>query len=135
LIVSGSKTVIDEMKLYVKQIDKVVPLVQIDVLIVQYNKSHTVQTGLKAGLDRQGAPKTSGVLFPTGDVNMNASSVNNLIDAFNGLGIVKLGKVTEAFYLNLKYLEDNSIIKIESTPKIATILVYLLSHTYLQMKM
>jgi type IV pilus assembly protein PilQ len=121
LIVSGSKTVIDEMKLYVKQIDKVVPLVQIDVLIVQYNKSHTVQTGLKAGLDRQGAPKTSGVLFPTGDVNMNASSVNNLIDAFNGLGIVKLGKVTEAFYLNLKYLEDNSIIKIESTPKIATV--------------
>mgnify|MGYP006214554717 CR=1 FL=1 len=33
----------------------------------------------------------------------------------------KLGKVTEAFYLNLKLLENNSIVKVESTPKIATI--------------
>lgn len=121
LIVSGSKNIIHELKLYIKQIDKVVPLVQIDVMIVQYNKSYNIQTGMQAGLDKSKVKQTGGVLFPTGDVSMNASSVNSLIDAFNGLGILKLGKVTEAFYLNMKFLEDNSIIKIESTPKIATI--------------
>lgn len=121
LIVSGAKSPIEEMKLYIKQIDKVVPLVQIDVMIVQYNKSYDLQTGLKAGIDKQNKKQTGGVLFPTGDINLNASSVNSLLDAFNGFGIVKLGKVSEAFYLNLKFLEDNSIIKIESTPKIATI--------------
>jgi len=121
LIVSGAKTVIDEMKLYIKQIDKVVPLVQIDVMIVQYNKSYDIQTGIKANLDKNNTVVTGGSLFPTGDVNINGSSVNSLIDAFNGFGILKLGKVTEAFYLNLKFLEDNSIIKIESTPKISTI--------------
>lgn len=121
LIVSGSKTIIEELKLYIKQIDKVVPLVQIDVMIVQYNKSYNIQTGITAGLDKNKVPNTGGVLFPSGDVNLNASSVNSLIDSFNGLGILKLGKVTEAFYLNMKFLEDNSIIKIESTPKIATI--------------
>jgi type IV pilus assembly protein PilQ len=121
LIVSGAKSTIDEMKLYVQQIDKVVPLVQIDVMIVQYNKSYGIQTGLKSGLDKQNKIQTSGALFPTGDVTLNSTSVNDLIDAFNGLGIVKLGKVTEAFYLNLKFLEDNSVISIESTPKIATI--------------
>lgn len=121
LIVSGSRNHIEELKTYIKQIDKVVPLVQIDVMIVQYNKSHDIQTGIKAGFDKQNIPQSSGVLFPTGDVNLNGSSVNSLIDAFNGLGVVKLGKVTEAFYLNLKFLEDNSIISIESTPKIATI--------------
>ena len=121
LIVSGAKETIEELKVYVKQIDKVVPLVQIDVMIVQYNKSHSVETGLKAGLDHTAGRQTQGVLFPTGDINMNATSVNSLISAFNGLGVVKLGKVTEAFYLNLKFLEDNSVIKIESTPKIATI--------------
>lgn len=121
LIVSGSRNHIEELKAYIKQIDKVVPLVQIDVMIVQYNKSHDIQTGIKAGFDKQNMPQSSGVLFPTGDVNLNGSSVNSLIDAFNGLGVVKLGKVTEAFYLNLKFLEDNSIISIESTPKIATI--------------
>lgn len=121
LIVSGSKSTIEELKLYIKQIDKVVPLVQIEVIIVQYNKSYDIQTGLKAGLDRLNQNSTSGALFPTTDVNLNSSSVNNLIDAFNGLGFIKLGKVTDAFYLNLKVLENNSIIKIESTPKIATL--------------
>lgn len=121
LIVSGAKSVIDELRVYVKQLDKVVPMVQIEVIIVQYNKSYDIQTGLKMGLDKSKARQTSGVLFPTTDVNLNGASVNNLIDAFNGLGFIKLGKVTEAFYMNLQALENNSVIKIESTPKIATI--------------
>lgn len=121
LIVSGSKSTIEELKLYIQQIDKVVPLVQIEVIIVQYNKSYDIQTGLKAGLDRLNQTTTQGVLYPTTDMTLNSSSVNNLIDAFNGLGFIKLGKVTDAFYLNLKMLENNSIIKIESTPKIATL--------------
>jgi type IV pilus assembly protein PilQ len=121
LIVSGSKSSIEELKLYIQQIDKVVPLVQIEVIIVQYNKSYDIQTGLKAGLDKLNQTTTQGTLFPTADVSLNSSSVNNLIDAFNGLGFIKLGKVTDAFYLNLQMLENNSIIKIESTPKIATL--------------
>ncbi|WNM19460.1 type II secretion system protein GspD [Flavobacterium capsici] len=121
LIVSGAKSIVDELRVYIKQIDKVVPLVQIEVIIVQYNKSYDIQTGIKAGIDKNTKSQTGGVLFPTTDVNLNSSSVNSLIDAFNGLGFIKLGKVTEAFYLNLQALENNSIIKIESTPKIATI--------------
>ncbi|MFP9119330.1 type II secretion system protein GspD [Flavobacterium sp. RNTU_13] len=121
LIVSGARNIINEMKDYIHQIDKVVPLVQIDVLIVQYNKSYDIQTGLKAGLNKTTPTTTGGTVFPSGDVTLNGSSVNSLIDAFNGFGIVKLGKVTQAFYLNLKFLEDNSVIKIESTPKIATL--------------
>lgn len=121
LVVSGSKNMVDELRIYLKQIDKVVPLVQIEVIIVQYNKSYDIQTGIKAGIDKSNTKQTSGVLFPTSDVNLSGSSVNSLIDAFNGLGFIKLGKVTEAFYLNLQALENNSIIKIESTPKIATI--------------
>ncbi len=121
LIVSGAKTILDELRVYIKQIDKVVPMVQIEVMIVQYNKSYDIQTGIKAGIDKNNIKQTSGVLFPTTDVSLNGSSVNSLIDAFNGLGLIKLGKVTDAFYLNLQALENNSIIKIESTPKIATI--------------
>jgi len=121
LIVSGSKPLISELRRYIHLIDKVVPMVQLEVIIVQYNKSHDVQTGMKAGLDNQ-ARTTSGVLFPTGDVNLNAQSVNGLIDMFNGIvGGFSLGKVTEQFYMNLKFLENNSIVKIESKPKIATL--------------
>ncbi|MFB9108530.1 type II and III secretion system protein [Flavobacterium gyeonganense] len=121
LIVSGSRSILEELKVYIKQIDKVVPMVQIEVIIVQYNKSYDIQTGLKAGLDKINSVQTGGVLFPNSDMTLNGSSVNSLIDAFNGFGLFKLGKVTESFYLNLKLLESNSALKIESTPKIATI--------------
>lgn len=124
LIVSGSRTSLEELKIYIKQIDKVVPMVQIEVIIAQYNKGHTVKTGVKAGLDKLKQNALSGVLFPNtseNGVDINSTSVNSLINAFNGFGIFKLGKVTEAFYMNLKLLEDNSILKLESTPKIATI--------------
>lgn len=121
LIVSGAKSIIDELRIYIKQIDKVVPMVQIEVIIVQYNKSSNVQTGLKAGLDKINQQTTGGVLFPNTDMTVNSSSVNSLINAFNGFGLFKLGKVTDAFYLNLKLLESNSVLKVESTPKIATI--------------
>ena len=121
LIVSGAKNILEELKIYLKQIDKIVPMVQIEVIIVQYNKGHDVQTGMKAGLDKLNKVQTGGTIFPTTDVNVNASSANSIIDAFNGFGIFKLGKVTNAFYLNLKMLENNSIVNIESTPKIATI--------------
>ncbi|RYG54872.1 MAG: type II and III secretion system protein [Chitinophagaceae bacterium] len=121
LVVSGATSIIDEMKLYIKQIDKVVPMVQIEVIIVQYNKSYDIQSGIKAGLDKINQQQTGGTLFPAQDVTLNSASVNSLINAFNGFGIFKLGKVTDAFYLNLKLLENNSIVKVESTPKIATI--------------
>jgi type IV pilus assembly protein PilQ len=121
LIVSGARSILEELKVYIKQIDKVVPMVQIEVIIVQYNKSYDIQTGMKAGLDKINATQTNGVLFPSSDVTLNGSSVNSLINAFNGFGLFKLGKVTESFYLNLKLLENNSVLKIESTPKIATI--------------
>lgn len=121
LIVSGAKNILEELKIYLKQIDKIVPMVQIEVIIVQYNKGHDVQTGMKAVLDKLNKVETGGTIFPTTDVNINASSANSIIDAFNGFGIFKLGKVTNAFYMNLKMLENNSIVNIESTPKIATI--------------
>ena len=119
-VVSGSKRHIQEFKDYIYEIDLVVPVIQIEVIIVQYQKSYEIQTGIQAGIDNQ-QRTTSGKLFPTTDVSLNSTSVNSLIDAFNGLGIVNLGKVTKNFYLNLKALENNSLIKLSSTPKLVTL--------------
>ncbi|WP_082995059.1 MULTISPECIES: type II secretion system protein GspD [Aquimarina] len=119
-VVSGSRPRILELKEYIKQIDKVVPMILIEVLIVQYQKGYDIQTGIKAGIDKK-ERVTSGVLFPQAEVNLNSSSVNKLIDAFNGFGIFNLGKVAKDFYLSLKALENNSIIRLQSTPKISTL--------------
>ncbi|MEE9363940.1 MAG: type II and III secretion system protein [Cellulophaga sp.] len=122
ILVSGSKTSIEEIKAVIRKLDKVVPLVQIEVLIVQYNKSFDIQTGIKGILGEDGkGVKTKGVVFPSVDATVNAKSLNKLIDAFNGFGIINIGKVAENFYANLRALESNSIINLKSTPKIATL--------------
>src|SRR6185436_14496622 len=51
----------------------------------------------------------------------SSSSINNLINGINGLGIVNLGKVTPNFYLKLKALEQQGVLKLKSTPKLATL--------------
>ncbi|PTX64083.1 type IV pilus assembly protein PilQ [Kordia periserrulae] len=119
-VVTGSDIQIRGLREYLREIDKVVPNIEIEIMIVQYQKGYEVQTGFQAGLD-DNKRTTSGVLFPTSEVQVNANSVNGLIDAFNGLGIVNLGKVTERFYFSLKALENNSYIKVESTPKLVTL--------------
>ncbi|MBQ4821394.1 type II and III secretion system protein [Aquimarina sp. MMG016] len=122
ILVSGSKPVIAELKHVIRKLDKVVPLVQIEVLIVQYQKSYDIQTGIQAILgDGSEDVKTNGRIFPGTDVTVNSSSINQLIDAFNGLGIINIGKVTKDFYANLSALETNSIVNLKSTPKIATL--------------
>lgn len=119
-IVSGSRTQINEFRDYIKEIDQVVPVVQIEVLIVQYQKGYEINTGIQLGLDGQ-QRSTSGVLLPSTDVTLNSNSINDLIDAFNGLGWLNLGKVTQEFYASLRAMENNSIIKITSTPKLVTL--------------
>ena len=86
ILASGSKPAIMELKEVIRKLDKVVPLVQIEVLIVQYQKSYEIQTGLQAILDPNegGDVQTQGSIFPTTDVTVNSKSMNELIDAFNG---------------------------------------------------
>ncbi|WBX75082.1 type II and III secretion system protein [Tenacibaculum ovolyticum] len=120
LVVTGHFSAISELKSFLKLIDKNVPVVQIEVMIIQQEKSHEIQTGLKAGKDSQQQSSLKN-LFPTTDVTLNSKSLNKLVDAFNGMGIVNLGKVPQSFYLGLKALENNAVLKIESTPKIATL--------------
>lgn len=120
LIVSGPLTNIINLEQYLRDIDKLVPMIIIEVLIVDSKTGHTTKTGIEAGLKDK--PSVSGgKLFPEVNYNLNAASVNSLINSFNGFGIVKLGKVNENFYLNLGLLEDQGYVKKRSTPKLATL--------------
>jgi type IV pilus assembly protein PilQ len=120
LIVSGSGRKIDELRAFLSSIDLVVPLIQIDVMILLSKKGSSVKSGIKAGLKDQ-PTATSGTFYPELDVTAGAQTINNILDAINGFGIVNLGNVTENFYVSLQLLESNNVVDIESTPKIATL--------------
>lgn len=120
LIVSGSQRRIDEVEAFLRDIDRVVPVISIEVIIMDVNNSHTVSTGISAGLGK--APmKTEGTILPGVDFNLGAGAINSLINGVNGAGLVNLGKVTPNFYVNLKLAEQNGDVKINSTPLLSTL--------------
>ncbi|MGZ4038486.1 MAG: type II secretion system protein GspD, partial [Bacteroidia bacterium] len=120
IIVSGSQPRINELEAFLRQIDLVVPLVHIEVIIADIRKSNTVSTGISAGLGTKPTP-TSGALLPQIDLSLSSTAINNLISGINGLGIINLGNVTPNFYISLKALEQQGVLKLRSTPQIATL--------------
>lgn len=120
LILCGSKPRMDELEAFIRDIDRVVPVISIEVLIVDIRNMHALASGIKAGLGT--APtKTGGTVFPELNLNLGANSINSIVDGVNGLGIVNLGKVTPNFYLSLQLMELNGTIKINSTPLLSTL--------------
>lgn len=120
LIVSGDNRQIALVRDFLEAIDESVPLITIEVMIVDSKKSSLREAGITAGLGEKPV-KTGGHLSPGVDFTLSASSVNKLINSFNGFGSVNLGKVTPNFYLTLKALEEAGTLELRSTPKLSTL--------------
>jgi type IV pilus assembly protein PilQ len=120
IIVSGSEPRINELESFLRQVDLVVPMVHIEVIIADVRKSNSLSAGISAGLGTNTA-RSTGTLLPNYQVSLNSQSINNLISGINGFGLINLGAVTPNFYLNLRALEESNVIRIRSTPQIATL--------------
>lgn len=125
LLVCGLPDRINTLEAFIKKIDKVVPVISIEVMIVDITNSHTITTGIEAGIGKNPVT-TGGQVYPTvgntdNSLTLNSQSINNLINSFNGFGSIKIGNVTPNFYVNLKAMESNGILKIRSTPKLVTL--------------
>jgi len=120
LLICGPSGNVDDLVGFIHEIDQVVPVVMIEVMIVDAQNSYSVETGIKGGLGTAPTP-TTGQAYPTPDMSLGAGSVNSLINLLNGTGLLKLGKVTSNFYLNVKALEEQGIVKVRSTPRLATL--------------
>lgn len=120
LILSGSEPQIAEIEKLLQQIDKVVPVIMIEVMIVDYSNTRSNSTGIEVGLGENPAT-TAGIVYPETNVSLSSTSINELIESFNGYGVLNLGKVTPNFYVNINALESQGILRVKSTPKLATL--------------
>lgn len=120
LIVTGTRDQIETLSNFIAQIDIVVPMVQIDVMLIRSDRSATVSTGIEAGISEKPV-ETSGTIFPGTEVTLGSESINNILNSISGFGVVNLGQVTENFYVSLSAMEDNNLLEVESTPKISTL--------------
>lgn len=121
LIVCGAQQQIKEIESFIFEIDKVVPVISIEVIILDVRKNYAINTGIQAGVGKSKGESTYTTVFPGLDVNLNSSAINNIISSINSLGLVNLGKVTPNFYFSLKLSENNGDLKIVSTPRLASL--------------
>lgn len=120
LLISGEESRIRNLKSLLTSIDKTVPVILIEVIIVNVSKNYTISTGIEAGIGE--APvKTQGQVFPGVDMQIGARDINRIINSFNGFGVVNMGNVNPNFYLTLKALEEQGILEVSSTPKLSTL--------------
>lgn len=120
LVINGDQRKVVQLVTYLNQIDKSVPLISIDVIILDATDTNAQEVGVSMGLGKEPAT-TSGTLSPGVDMTLGATSVNKLINSFNGFGSINLGCVTPNFYLGLKLLEEAGKITLRSTPRLSTL--------------
>lgn len=119
-LVNGNAQKIEAFKSFLKTIDKPVPVILIEVMIIEVSNSTSVSTGLDLGIGD--APTTDGgTIFSGTDLTLGATSINKIIGGFNNFGALNVGKVVPNFYAKIQALEANGNLKIRSTPKLSTL--------------
>ncbi|WP_430965770.1 type II secretion system protein GspD [Spongiimicrobium sp. 2-473A-2-J] len=119
-LVSGPAANINRFRKFIKEIDKPVPVVLIEVMIIEVRKSATVETGISWGIGEEPV-KTQGRIFPETDLTLGANTVNKIIGGFDGFGSFNIGQVVPEFFATIKAMEANGNLKIRSTPKLSTL--------------
>lgn len=126
LAVTGATYEIDNLHHYIKSIDKLVPVISIELIIVDVQTTKLDEIGIEAGIQKDG--RTTGGSIAAGrdsdipgvDFNFSPSAVNSLLNVLARNNFINLGRVSNDFYLNLKALETRGVVEIESTPKLST---------------
>jgi type IV pilus assembly protein PilQ len=118
LLLSGSGPQILEIESLVKQLDLLVPMVMIEVTMIDVNKSRTTATGIKLGV--ADSVKTGGTILPGVNFTFGASSINNLLDKLGG-SYLNLGHVVPNFYATISAMESQGNVEVHSIPKLTTL--------------
>ena len=118
--VSGPSANIERFKKFITKIDKPVPVILIEVMLIEVSKNSTVETGINWGIGDEPVT-TRGGIFPETDFTLGAKTINKVIGGLDGFGGFNLGKVVPNFFATIKAMESNGDLKIRSTPKLSTL--------------
>ncbi|MFN6946682.1 MAG: type II secretion system protein GspD [Cytophagaceae bacterium] len=119
ILLTGALPQILEIEAFINQLDKVIPMVMIEVIMMDVRKGRTTKTGISAGISD--TMNAGGTLLPGVDFTLSSRSVNDILGRL-GLGnTVNLGRVSPNFYVNLSAMEQNNNIEVRSMPKLSTL--------------
>jgi type IV pilus assembly protein PilQ len=120
-LLSGSQPQIREIEAFVKQIDKVVPMITIEVILMDINKTKSISTGISAGTSDSVRP--GGSLLGSGGLNYTFGNkdINDFLSHIGLNNVFNLGKVSPNFYITLSAMESKNNVDVHQTPKLSTL--------------
>lgn len=119
LLLAGSLPQINEIADLIKQLDVLVPMILIEVNMLDIRKGHQVETGIKAGISD--SIVTGGTLLSGLDFTFGAKSITKFLNRIGASGSFNLGKVSPNFYVQLSALEKNHNVEMRAVPKLSTL--------------
>lgn len=121
LILTGSEKGINEVRDFLTEIDKLVPVVMIELIIVDVQTNKLDEFGVEAGMGE--GTQDEGAIIGSGGYNFSFSStsVNDLLQVLAGRSIINLGPVSSNFYLTLRAAQEDGFLEVRSTPKLSTL--------------
>jgi len=119
ILISGSIAHIKETEALIKELDVLVPVVMIEVTMIDFHKTRTISTGISAGVSD--SIKTGGTILPGVGFTFSATSVNSFLNSLSKNTSINLGHVVPNFYVSLQALENNNNVDIRSVPKLSAL--------------
>lgn len=123
VVVTGSQELINETENFIREVDRPIPQVLIEALVVDFNRQHVGEFGIKAGIAPAADSGASIInsLFPVVDVSVSGAQINNILDVYQPFGLSRIAKLPDNFYLQIKAMENEGKANVRSRPQIATL--------------
>ncbi|MGH1364879.1 MAG: hypothetical protein ACRBF0_15065 [Calditrichia bacterium] len=123
LLVNGAGSVVSEIEDILKRMDKPIPQVFFEVLVVDFTFTDSRDISIEAGLNN---PDSSSGFFdgwiPGVDIFWNGDNTNKYLDKLdNFFSGVNIGNLPDDFYLKVRALEQKGKANIRSRPQISTL--------------
>jgi type IV pilus assembly protein PilQ len=118
-LLSGSQPQIKEIESFVKALDQRVPMVMIEVILMDVKRNKSVSTGINMGVSD--SIKTGGSLLGGVDFTLGSRDINQFLDQIGLNNVFNIGRVSPNFYMTLKALENHTNIDLRQTPKLSTL--------------
>lgn len=120
LLLSGASPQISEVESYIRELDKLVPMVLLEITLLDVRKGHTVKTGITAGIG-DSTVRTQGQVLSGLDMTLGSGSINEFLGRIGSNQTFNIGRVTPNFYMKLSALEANNNAEIRQVPKLSTL--------------
>ena len=115
IILKGPTDRVAELEDFLQEIDRPVPMVKIEMIVVEVNKDRLLNTGISAGL-RTASDSSARVkqVLPGVNYDLNGREINAILGGIPGLQ--NLGVLSSNFYVQLKAQETRGNLKVQMNP-------------------